>query len=203
MHIILQYGEGTSAAVVTNAQAACVAADSPATRTVPPGVPLPPGTQPQVRQPAAVAPAVEAVAAAPAQQQAGGFVPPQDSQWVQCELCSKWRQLKLGHANWEQLRGAWYCQCNPDPAHKHPQDPAALAFDAGEVSYVVEGLVAQRRCGGKRQFLVRWFGYGRADDTWEDEENSAPLPAPTTLTPARAYGSAACGSPRPGAGPPV
>ena len=37
--------------------------------------------------------------------------------------------------------------------------------------YTVEALVAQRWRGGKRQFLVRWHGYGRADDTWENEAN--------------------------------
>ena len=41
----------------------------------------------------------------------------------------------------------------------------------GEGVFTVEALVAQRWRGGKRKFLVRWHGYGRAGDTWEDEAN--------------------------------
>ena len=96
----------------------------------------------------------------------------QDSQWVQCELCSKWRRIDLGTA--EYLLGSWCCEDNPDPAHnrcEHPQNPDAFAFDISEVSYTVDALLAQRLRGGRRQFLVRWFGYEEEDDTWEDESN--------------------------------
>jgi len=96
----------------------------------------------------------------------------QDSQWVHCELCSKWRRIDLGTA--EYLLGSWCCEDNPDPAHnrcEHPQDPDAFAFDNSEVSYTVEALLAQRLHGGRRQFLVRWHGYEEEDDTWEDESN--------------------------------
>ncbi len=35
--------------------------------------------------------------------------------------------------------------------------------------YPVDHLVAQRYVDTRRQFRVRWAGYGAADDTWEDE----------------------------------
>ena len=35
-------------------------------------------------------------------------------------------------------------------------------------SYAVDFLVAERRVGKRRQYRVRWVGYGVADDTWED-----------------------------------
>ena len=72
------------------------------------------------------------------------------------------------------LIGSWCCADNPDPAHnrcEHPQDPDAFALDNCEVSYTVEALLAQRLRSGRRQFRVRWRGYGRDDDTWEDEAN--------------------------------
>ena len=51
------------------------------------------------------------------------------------------------------------------------EEVSTEAAAAEDGVYTVEALVAQRWRGRKRQFLVRWLGYGRDDDTWEDEAN--------------------------------
>ncbi|CAL7936302.1 unnamed protein product [Xylocopa violacea] len=40
-----------------------------------------------------------------------------------------------------------------------------------EKEYEVEKLVGQRTIKGRRQFLVRWKGYGEDSDTWEQEKD--------------------------------
>lgn len=37
--------------------------------------------------------------------------------------------------------------------------------------FQVEKLVEQRTIKGRRQFLVRWKGYGEDSDTWENEKD--------------------------------
>ena len=42
---------------------------------------------------------------------------------------------------------------------------------SGEGIYAVERIHAHRVAEGRRQYLVRWAGWGPSDDTWEAEEN--------------------------------
>ncbi|PAA66028.1 hypothetical protein BOX15_Mlig017863g3 [Macrostomum lignano] len=42
--------------------------------------------------------------------------------------------------------------------------------DSGQ-EFMVEKILAMRRRHGKRQFKIRWKGYGPEEDTWEPEEN--------------------------------
>ena len=41
----------------------------------------------------------------------------------------------------------------------------------GDDVYMVEALLAERRVGGRRQYLVRWFNWGPEHDSWENEAN--------------------------------
>lgn len=51
-------------------------------------------------------------------------------------------------------------------------DPADSGDESVEgESFEVEAILGTRARHGKRQFKIRWRGYGPADDTWEDEEN--------------------------------
>eukprot|EP01046_Picozoa_sp_COSAG06_P091965 COSAG06_NODE_38220_length_426_cov_0.342508_1_plen_55_part_01 len=44
--------------------------------------------------------------------------------------------------------------------------------DEGDAEFVVERIVSSRPAArGRREFLVRWKDFGRADDTWEPEQN--------------------------------
>ncbi|KAG8278181.1 hypothetical protein J6590_027441 [Homalodisca vitripennis] len=59
-----------------------------------------------------------------------------------------------------------------EPARKSSRTPKPVAKQNGEEeSYEVEKLIDSREVRGKTQFLVRWKGYSRADDTWEDEKD--------------------------------
>ncbi|XP_046820030.1 chromo domain-containing protein cec-4-like [Vespa crabro] len=42
---------------------------------------------------------------------------------------------------------------------------------AGEEEYEVDKIVGHRTIKGRRQFLVRWKGYGEDSDTWEQEKD--------------------------------
>ena len=45
-------------------------------------------------------------------------------------------------------------------------------LDSDEEGYPVEKLVGHRKGkGGRLEFLVRWEGYGEADDSWEPRSN--------------------------------
>ncbi|KAK2586789.1 hypothetical protein KPH14_011814 [Odynerus spinipes] len=42
---------------------------------------------------------------------------------------------------------------------------------AGEQEYEVDKIVGHRTIKGRRQFLIRWKGYGEESDTWEQEKD--------------------------------
>ncbi|KYN27296.1 PREDICTED: heterochromatin protein 1-like [Trachymyrmex cornetzi] len=44
-------------------------------------------------------------------------------------------------------------------------------LENAESEYEVERLINIRTIKGRRQFLVRWVGYGENDDTWENEKD--------------------------------
>ena len=44
---------------------------------------------------------------------------------------------------------------------------------ADGVEFEVESVLAQRVVRGRRQFLVKWLGYGDWENSWEPEENLA------------------------------
>ena len=47
----------------------------------------------------------------------------------------------------------------------------SMAAELPPDTYLVDRLLASRQRAGRREFLVRWQGYGPQDDTWEGEEN--------------------------------
>ena len=53
------------------------------------------------------------------------------------------------------------------------QPPPATVFIDGDIRYDVAEVLDARSTGSRRQFLVRWEGYGPEHDTWEDEKNLA------------------------------
>ncbi|KAJ7055302.1 hypothetical protein C8F01DRAFT_949794, partial [Mycena amicta] len=47
--------------------------------------------------------------------------------------------------------------------------PTAIVSPDGQEEFLVERIIDERRRRGKRQFKIRWFGYGAEDDEWVDE----------------------------------
>ena len=121
--------------------------------------------------------------------------------WLQCDLCSKWRVVSKATAAAATCMDVWTCEANDDPQHntcsaaeqpEQPEQPeqserlgAAGASPRGDGVYAVQELLDVRVCkkrrasgsgpaagaGGRRQFLVSWRGYDRLQATWEDEAN--------------------------------
>ena len=50
------------------------------------------------------------------------------------------------------------------------QPPPPTLID-GQLEYEVEKILQRRKVGRSYQYLVRWKGYGREDDTWEPLSN--------------------------------
>ena len=58
-----------------------------------------------------------------------------------------------------------------DERGKGEARPPPVGKDAlGNDMYVVEKILQERTQRGRKQYLVRWQGYGPADDSWEPEE---------------------------------
>ncbi|XP_011866443.1 PREDICTED: chromobox protein homolog 5-like [Vollenhovia emeryi] len=54
---------------------------------------------------------------------------------------------------------------------KEDQQASTSARDKSDEEYEVERLMNLRTIKGRRQFLVRWKGYGEIADTWENEKD--------------------------------
>ena len=64
------------------------------------------------------------------------------------------------------------------PAAAKKPGPALSALEAAlqpEKVYNVEKLLASRLAGGKKEYKVRWEGYGEKHDSWEPMENLSNL----------------------------
>ena len=57
-----------------------------------------------------------------------------------------------------------------DPFGRQPDRPDPVVIE-GEEEHEVERVLKQRTHRGKKEYLVRWKGYGAEDDTWEPEAN--------------------------------
>src|SRR4029079_11978804 len=55
----------------------------------------------------------------------------------------------------------------PGRPQRLPLPPAVSADTNGVAEYEVEGGLAQRGSGSRRELLVRWKGYGAEDDQWQ------------------------------------
>jgi hypothetical protein len=66
------------------------------------------------------------------------------------------------------------------PAHTAPDAPAAPGpvriSNRGDPLFELDHIVARRKIRGKTKYLVRWKGYGPADDTWEPASKMAKFP---------------------------
>ena len=129
-------------------------------------------------------------------------VPAEDAldTWLMCDRCGKWRvvpkAVSMEATNW------WTCEMNVDAAHRSCDDPEEQPSGAEVIGtapaaqsnvYKVKTLLDVRPEGERRQFLVWWEGYTRAQASWEDEANildrslvaafEAALPTTTTPVP--------------------
>lgn len=50
-------------------------------------------------------------------------------------------------------------------------NPETLEDDSTDSEYEVERILAKRTRNGRAEYLVRWAGYGKEDDTWEKSTN--------------------------------
>ena len=56
---------------------------------------------------------------------------------------------------------------------RHPPAPPPVIADDGHEEWVIQEIIDERTShrGRRRQFLVRWAGYGPEGDTWEPLEH--------------------------------
>ncbi|KAJ7054994.1 hypothetical protein C8F01DRAFT_994673, partial [Mycena amicta] len=47
--------------------------------------------------------------------------------------------------------------------------PPAIVSPTGQEEFLADRILDERLLRGRRQFLVRWYGYGREEDEWLDE----------------------------------
>ena len=96
--------------------------------------------------------------------------------WVQCDRCSKWRLL-VGAAVDEDA--PWFCEMSADTTANWCDAPEVSACrdvdpSINEDLYFVQRIMAERnRAGYRREFLVRWLGWGAEHDSWEPDVNIA------------------------------
>jgi hypothetical protein len=52
-----------------------------------------------------------------------------------------------------------------------PRPPPEAADAAGDGQYIVERILAERKSGRSRQYLVKWAGYPVEESSWEPRKN--------------------------------
>ena len=83
--------------------------------------------------------------------------------WVQCNLCRKWRRGVIGVLPHEH----WQCSFSPDQAFNRCSIPEERTPQQSETYWQVECILDERVVAGRHEYRVRWKGFGAADDTWE------------------------------------
>lgn len=112
----------------------------------------------------------------------GTMAVPEVDTWVECDACGKWRRLPTSAfplpTKWTCRRLALHRPSLPDGrpwSCEIEEEETEAAVVASDGVFMVERLLRVRRTKqGRREYLVRWAGFGSADDTWEPESNLDP-----------------------------
>lgn len=81
------------------------------------------------------------------------------------KLPSKFRDI---HPVFNAIKLAPWNEPEIEGQKKTPPEPLLVK---GKPEFLVEKILQHRKYRGKTQYLVRWKGYGRDEDTWEPETN--------------------------------
>ena len=68
------------------------------------------------------------------------------------------------------------------PAELSPGSSGGSEYESEAEHFEVERIMDMRFSGDTTEYLVRWVGYGAADDTWEPEHHIQPTAAAKIAT---------------------